>query len=65
VWVGVASLPAPGSAIDPAARDARLAVLREYYQGPVANHFGRPVYSSYHSAQKEADIVWVLEYFEP
>lgn len=65
VWYGSAPIPAPGSISDRTATDARWEVLRKYYEGPVEDHFGRPVVPGYYTAEKEADIVWILEYFEP
>ena len=65
VWYGSAPIRAPGSLPDQAVIDARWEVLRKYYEGPVEDHFGRPVVSGYYTTEREADIVWVLEYFEP
>jgi len=65
VWYGIAPMPGPGMEIDRLRADARLEILREYYQGPVENHLGRPDYPPYHAVQEEADITWFLEYFEP
>lgn len=62
VWYGVAAMTPPGVAVDPSTVEARLAVLRRYYQGPVS---GPPMNSLYHSTESEADIQWLLEYFEP
>jgi hypothetical protein len=65
VWYGTAPMPAAGTAEDLQRTEARRRVLSEYYNGPVENHFGRPEYPVYHVAQTEADIQWLLEYFEP
>jgi hypothetical protein len=65
IWYGTAPMPAPGETAEPGRVEARHDALREYYQGPVEDHFGRPVYPVYHAGQREADILWVLEYFEP
>jgi hypothetical protein len=65
IWYGVAPMPPPGATLNRTATDARLSVLREYYEAPVQGHFGRPVYPRYHSVEQEADIQWFLEYFEP
>jgi hypothetical protein len=65
IWSGTAPMPPPGSTPNQTLTEARLAVLRKYYEGPVQNHFGRPVYPVYHRAEREADISWTLEYFEP
>jgi hypothetical protein len=65
VWSGTAPMTPPGSPPDPVSTEARWAVLREYYGGPVQNHFGHPVYPIYRRVEKAADISWVLEYFEP
>jgi hypothetical protein len=64
VWYGEAPMPLPGTS-DPESTEARWAVLRPYYEGPVENHFGRPYYPVYHNAEEEGDIFWILEYFEP
>jgi hypothetical protein len=58
-------MPAPGAAIDRLHRDARGAVLNDYYRGPLEDHLRRPVFPPYHAVEQEADITWFLEYFEP
>jgi hypothetical protein len=65
IWYGTAPIPPPGSTPDPTLTEARWAVLREYYGEPVQNHVGRPTYPVYHRVEREADISWVLDYFEP
>jgi len=65
IWYGVAPMAPPGTTPDRARADARQSALREYYAGPIPNHFGRPVYPVYHAGEEESDITWVLEYFEP
>lgn len=65
VWYGTAPMPAAGETVEPGRVEERHNALRQYFQGPVENHFGRPVYPVYHAGQREADIEWVLEYFEP
>jgi hypothetical protein len=65
IWYGEAPMPPQGSTLDRASTDLRLAVLREYYDGPVQDHLTRPAYPVYHKSEVEADINWVLEYFEP
>jgi hypothetical protein len=64
VWVGSAAMSPPGSpaAVDDA--EWRQSVLRGYYEGPVENRYRVPPYPPYHGAEQEADIRWVLEYFE-
>ena len=63
-WFGWAPIPPQGTSPEPA-RGARLAVLREYYAGPIQLHFRTSEYPEYGAAETEADITWVLEYFEP
>jgi hypothetical protein len=65
VWYGVAPMAPPAVAIDRRLLEARRAVLRRYYQGPVEDHFGPPAHPPYHGTESEADIQWVLEYLEP
>lgn len=64
VWVGSAPAPSMGETLDPAVRDARNTVLQAYYEGPVEQRFGVPPYPPYHGGEAEADIRWVLEYYE-
>ena len=64
VWVGRAATPGLGMPYDDASRRERLAALQTYYDGPVEERFRVPPYPPYHGGENEADIVWVLEYFE-
>ncbi len=64
VWVGNAASPEPGGRIDPAMRLARLAALEPYYEGPLEERLTVPPFPPYHAGEQEADIQWVLEYFE-
>lgn len=64
VWVGTARNHPPGESPDPTVYAARIAALQFYYEGPVEQRFGVPRYPPYHGAEREADIEWVLEYFE-
>ena len=64
LWYGESPNPARGVAPDPAVVEARLAVLRTYYGGPVrgpALSYGTLTYGA---SEKEADIKWMLKYFE-
>lgn len=65
IWYGIATMPLPGGTLDRAIVDRRLSVLRDYYEAPIENHFGHRVPPVYHGLESEADITWVLEYFEP
>lgn len=65
IWYGTAPMPAFGKGAPTGRSEARAAALQAYFAGPVENHFGRPIYPPYHAGQQEADIDWVLEYFEP
>ena len=65
IWFGAAPMPPPGTTPDPTRVEARLSVVRGYYDGPVEDHFARPATPVYHAAEEESDIIWVLEYFEP
>ena len=64
VWVGRAATPGLGMPRDEASYRERLAALQTYYDGPVEERFHVPPYPPYHGGENEADIVWVLEYFE-
>lgn len=65
IWYGTAPMPHAGTRDEVVRIDERAALLQAYFEGPVENHFGRPEYPVYHAGQREADIDWVLEYFEP
>lgn len=65
VWRGRVPNPPPGSRTDPAVTDARRAVLRRYYEGPVEERPFLGGYAPIGAAQPEADVVWVLEYAAP
>jgi hypothetical protein len=65
VWFGTAPMRPPGSSTEDELVQARWEVLRTYYGGPVERHFGRPLIPTYRATEQEADIEWVLEYFEP
>jgi hypothetical protein len=64
VWYGTASTPPPGRPIDEARLRARLAVLQNYYDGPIEQRVRVPLIPPYHGGETEADIRWVLEYYE-
>ena len=64
VWVGNANNAPPGGAPARASRAVRAAVLRVYAGGPVEDRLRAPSYPPYHGVEVEADISWVLEYFE-
>ena len=65
IWYGVAPMPRAGETASARQVDERHAVLREYYAGPVENHYIEASYPQYHIVETEADIDWYLEYFEP
>lgn len=64
VWVGKAPTEGLGMPRDEAGQRERLAALQTYYEGPIEERFRVPPYPPYHGGENEADIVWVLEYFE-
>jgi len=64
VWVGRAVTPGLGMPRDDARDRERQAALQAYYEGPVEERFRVPPYPPYHGGENEADIVWLLEYFE-
>jgi hypothetical protein len=65
IWYGTAPMPPAGDRDEPGRLETRYSALQGYFEGPVENHFGRPEFPPYHAGQREADINWVLEYFEP
>ena len=64
VWVGTAPIPPLGKELDEADRLERAVVLQNYYDGPVEQRIDVPEYPPYHAGAREADISWLLEYFE-
>ena len=64
VWSGTAPNPPFGSAATRIAVAERQARLGGYYDGPVVRRLGPMTYPPYHAEEDEADIQWVLEYFE-
>lgn len=64
VWYGTASTPNLGQPIDRGALAERMSVLQDYYEGPVEQRINVPPFPAYHAGETEADIQWVLEYYE-
>lgn len=64
VWYGWAPNPPPGKELSPEERGLRLAVLRDYYAGPVQERGAISAYPSFGATEHEADITWVLAYTE-
>ena len=64
VWVGTAPIPRLGDELDEADRLERAVVLQAYYDGPIEQRINVPLYPPYHAGEREADIGWVLEYYE-
>jgi hypothetical protein len=64
VWVGTAPNKRPGEPVDAVGAARRQAALLEYLDGPVEDRIVVPPYPPYHGGEREADIGWVLEYFE-
>jgi hypothetical protein len=64
VWIGTAPIPRTRSDRESHTLASRIAALRAYYEGPIETRRRIPPYPPYHSADDEADIRWLLEYFE-
>ena len=64
VWTGEAPNTPPGRERDEQALNRRRAVLQAYYEGVVEERFRVRPYPPYHGGEREADIYWLLEYFE-
>jgi hypothetical protein len=64
VWVGTAPIPRLGVAPDADARLERAVILQTYYDGPIEQRLNVPELPPYHAGEREADIAWVLEYYE-
>lgn len=64
VWVGTAAIPRLGTAGDDEARLQRAVALQSYYDGPIEQRINVPPIPPYHAGEREADISWLLEYYE-
>ena len=64
VWYGTAPTTAPGLTTDGERLAQRLALLQEYYEGAVEQRVRVPPIPPYHAGETEADIRWILEYYE-
>jgi hypothetical protein len=64
VWIGNAATPGLGAPVDQVKLAERKAALQAYWEGPVEQHLRVPPRPPYHGLEHEADINWVLEYYE-
>jgi hypothetical protein len=64
VWVGTAPIAPLGTAPDAEARLDRAAALQAYYEGAIEQRINVPPIPPYHAGEREADINWILEYYE-
>ena len=63
VWYGVAPNAPPGG-VKPVDPGVRQVVLRDYYEGAIEQRGRVTTYPTFHTLQREGDIIWRLEYFE-
>jgi hypothetical protein len=64
VWSAIVANPPRGATLEPAVQNARMAALRAYYDGPIEQRLHVTPYKPSLATEGEADIVWVLQYFE-
>ena len=64
LWRGIAQTHNFGEAVDAKRLSRRREVLQVYYEGPVERRLNVPPFPPYHAGEFEADINWVLEYYE-
>ena len=64
VWVGTAPIPPLGTAADEEMRLERAVALESYYDGPIEQRINVAPVPPYHAGEREADIAWLLEYYE-
>jgi hypothetical protein len=64
VWVGTAPIAPLGTAPDAEARLDRAVALQAYYEGVIEQRINVPPAPPYHGGEREADINWLLEYYE-
>ena len=61
VWYGLVPNPQPGESLSTGARREALQI---YYDGPREDYRAVRQFPIFHTVETEADITWVLEYFE-
>lgn len=64
LWIGNAPTASLGREQNQASLAERMSIVRDYYDGPVEERIMVPPFPAYHAGEREADILWVLEYFE-
>jgi hypothetical protein len=64
VWHGTAPTAPFGEDADERVKLDRAVALQAYYDGPIEQRLNVPPYPPYHAGQREADISWILEYYE-
>ena len=64
VWRGIAETHNFGEAVDTKKLSHRHEALEVYYEGPVERRLNVPPFPPYHGGEVEADIQWILEYYE-
>jgi hypothetical protein len=64
IWIGNAPIPRLGTSASEDARLARAEALQAYYDGLIEHRLQVPPRPPYHGGEREADIGWLLEYFE-
>jgi hypothetical protein len=64
LWIGHAPTAPLGGSPNEAALAERMSTIHDYYDGPVEQRINVPPFPPYHVGEREADILWVLEYFE-
>jgi hypothetical protein len=64
VWIGNAATPAMGQPVDRLKAAERTVALQAYWEGPVEQRLRVPPRPPYHALEREADINWILEYYE-
>ena len=63
-WYGsVPNLPR-GTPVNIGVREARLAALHKYYEGPIETRIALPPYGPVFALEREADLSWSLRYLE-
>jgi hypothetical protein len=64
LWYGSAPMPPRGERLPDETLQARLAVLHGYYDGPVPVILGSQDFPTVGIEEREADIVWRLEFID-
>jgi hypothetical protein len=65
IWIATVPTKPLGRPPDERALVERHGTLLAYYDGPIEERLAVPPYPPYHGVEREGDLAWLLEYYEP